>query len=289
MDVAEVVARLGGAARTDQLLRFVTPRDLTEAVAAREVERLSKGRYGLPALGATHREAARLDATITCLSAAVEQGWEVLHQPDRPWLAVPRNRKVDPRRRRGVHLTWSGHGGTVTSPVTTVLECARRLPFVEALGVADSALRHGVVDLDELQVAAAGLRGPGSPAAVRVATHAHPLAHNPLESALRALSLEVPGLRLVPQVPVRVDGVEIHPDLVDERLRLVVEAEGWLYHGAPDQFAHDLWRYTALTVDRWTVARFGHRAATNEQDWVVDCLGSLERTCRSRLDCRKCA
>ncbi|MCH1865441.1 type IV toxin-antitoxin system AbiEi family antitoxin domain-containing protein [Nocardioides sp. CFH 31398] len=287
MDVAEVVARLGGVARTDQLLRHVTARALTEAVRAGRVERLSKGHYGLPALAATHRAAARLDATITCLSAAVEQGWEVLQQPDRPWLAVPRNRKVELGRRRGVNLTWTGHGATVTSPVTTVLECARRLPFPEALAVADSALRHGVVDLDELQVAAARVRGPGSPAVSRVATRAHPSSRNPLESALRALSLEVPGLALVPQVPVTVDGIVIHPDLVDERLRLVVEAEGWLYHGGPEQFAHDLWRYTALTVDGWTVVRFGHRAVTTE--WVVECLESLERTCRRRTDCRRCA
>ncbi|WP_299056184.1 type IV toxin-antitoxin system AbiEi family antitoxin domain-containing protein [uncultured Nocardioides sp.] len=289
MDVAEVVARLGGTARTDQLLRFVTQRALTEAVDRGEVERLARGRYGLPAVAATHRAAASLTATISCLSAAVDHGWEVLHRPDRPWLSVPPNRNVPMHRRRGVHLLRTGYGGTVTSPVETVLECARRLPLVEALAVADSALRHGVVDLDELQVAAARLGGPGAPAARRVAAHAHPLARNPLESALRALSLDVPGLRLVPQVPVVVEGITIHPDLVDERLRLVVEGEGWLYHGAPDQFAHDLWRYTALTVDTWTVARFGHRAATEQQDWVTDCLASLARTSANRLNCRICA
>jgi very-short-patch-repair endonuclease len=289
VDVAEVVARLGGTARSDQLSGLVTERALARAVERGEVDRLSLGRYGLPAAAETHRAAARLNATISCLSAAVEKGWEVLRQPERPWLSVPPNRNVPLHRRRGVELLRTGYGGTVTSSVETVLECARRLPFPEALAVADSALRHGVVELDELQVAAARLRGRGAPAATRVAAHAHRLARNPLESALRALSLEVPGLRLVPQVPVVVEGVTIHPDLVDERLRLVVEGEGWLYHGGPEQFAHDLWRYTALTVDRWMVVRFGHRAATQDQAWVLGCLESLVRTSNGRQNCRICA
>ena len=49
----------------------------------------------------------------------------------------------------------------VTSPLRTVLDCARRLPFSEALAVADSALRSGLVTEDELRLAAAGTRGPG--------------------------------------------------------------------------------------------------------------------------------
>jgi hypothetical protein len=43
----------------------------------------------------------------------------------------------------------------VTDPVRTVIDCARDLPFDEALAVADSALRSGKVGPDALRQAAA--------------------------------------------------------------------------------------------------------------------------------------
>jgi hypothetical protein len=208
----EIVAALGGTARSDQLRGRVGRRALREALAAGRLERLGHGRYALPTISATHRMRVLLSGTIACLSAAVEHGLPVLRPPDRPWIAVPPTRRVDVRRRRGVHLMWVDVDGTVTSPLRTVLDCLVRLPAVESLAVADSALRLGVVDADELVHAAGGLRGPGSPAARRLAHEATPLAMTPLESALRALLLDVPGLDLRPQVELSIGGVDVHPD-----------------------------------------------------------------------------
>lgn len=50
----------------------------------------------------------------------------------------------------------------ITSAVRTVLDCALKLPFDQALAVADSALRSGDVGRHELIQAATALRGPGS-------------------------------------------------------------------------------------------------------------------------------
>jgi len=60
---------------------------------------------------------------------------------------VPRNRKVEPWRRSGLEVEWrtledDEMGSGQTTADRTVIDCAKDLPFDEALTVADSALRH---------------------------------------------------------------------------------------------------------------------------------------------------
>jgi very-short-patch-repair endonuclease len=75
--------------------------------------------------------------------------------------------------------------------------------------------------------------------------------------------------------------VLIHPDLVDTELGIVIEAEGWIYHGAsPEAFARDLWRYTMLVVRGWQVVRFGYKQVMNEPDYVFEALTMLVQTGR---------
>lgn len=289
MDPAEALAQLGGVARADQLLRFCSPRELRSAVESARVVRLALGRYGFPGMRGAREQAMRLSGTIVGLSAAVEHGWEVARPPDRPWVSVPRNRNVGPLQRKGVRLFWSDARGSVSSPEETVLLCARELPFGEALAVADSALRHGV-DPDGLLAAAAAARGPGSRRGRRVAAAATALAANPFESVLRSIVLEVPGLCVEPQGPVVVHGRTIHPDLVDRRLRVAIEADSWLHHAAtPDLFARDLWRYTALVVHGWTVVRFGWWQVMHDPDYVRTTLEMLVATCTTARPRRRSA
>lgn len=115
-----------------------------------------------------------------------------------------------------------------------------------------------------------------------MANEATELAANPLESMLRAIALEVPGLQVRAQVPIQLPGVLVHPDLVDSELGIVIEAEGWLFHGVnPDQFSRDLWRYTMLVVHGWLVVRFGYRQVMDQPDYVFKVLTSLVQTGRS--------
>jgi hypothetical protein len=118
-----------------------------------------------------------------------------------------RNRKVDDDTQARVHMVYADLGAAeirdgVTSPVRTVIDCARRLLFAEALAVADSALRAGDVTQEELRSAASRVRGRGARQCRRVADAADARAAKPFESVLRALVLEFPGLSVVPQVPV---------------------------------------------------------------------------------------
>jgi very-short-patch-repair endonuclease len=285
VDPVAALVELGGVARTEQLLVQCSPRAISRASTSGQIIRVGRGRYRLASANEAAAAAARLYGTLSHLSAAQHHGWEIARDPDRPWIAVPRNRKISPSHRRGVHLSYSDARGTATDPIQTVLDCARRLPFGEALTVADSALRHGL-DPVRLHTAAGTARGPGSGQCRRVALAASPLAANPLESCLRAIALEVPGLQVRPQVPIELPGVLVHPDLVDTELGIVIEAEGWLFHGASaETFARDLWRYTMLVARGWLVVRFGYRQVMDQPEYVFEALALLVQTGRSLPKC----
>jgi very-short-patch-repair endonuclease len=276
MHPAAAARELGGLATKAQLLVVCSERDVARAVESGSLVRLSRGRYSVPHAREAVQAAARLSGTVTHLSAAQYYGWEVATVPDRPWIAVPRNRKVSAADRQQAHVVYSTASGVVTDPVRTVIDCARRLPFAEGLAVADSALRHRHVDHEALTKAVEAVRGPGAGQCRRVAREATALAANPLESMLRAIALEVSGLSVRPQVEIRLPGFTVHPDLVDERLGLVIEAEGFMFHAAtPRQFDRDVERYTQLVATGRTVARFTRSQVEEHPDYVQRTLTSL--------------
>ena len=95
----------------------------------------------------------------------------------------------------------------------------------------------------------------------------------PFESVLRAIGLDVPGLRLVPQVEIRIPGRRLmRPDLVDERLRIVVEADSFEHHGSRKALVLDCARYDNLTADGWTVLRFAWEHVMHRPAWVRSTL-----------------
>jgi hypothetical protein len=283
MDPQGALHELGGIAQAADILAFSTRWEFDQAVKAGEIVRVGHGRYALPTAKPTKQAGARLSGVVSHLSAAQVHGLEVLHVAAQPWVTIPRNRKL--RGRDGVHV---GYGSTtrevtdgVTDPLRTVLDCTRRLPFTEALAVADSALRQGKIEPAELRERARQLRGTGASAARRVAGHADGRAANPLESALRAIAVHVPGLAPEPQFAIELGSFTVHPDLVDAEHRLVIEAEGWLAHGStPERFARDLERYTTLTLAGWLVVRFGRDEIIDRGDRVA---AAIEQALRLRI------
>lgn len=256
MEVGEALERLGGVGDRQSLLRLSSRGALDGALADGSVVRISRNRYVLPAADEARVAAARVHGVVSHLSAALVHGWKVKVPPGRPTLTVQRNRgRIDDR---GVDLRWSTvtpaeRTAGVTGPVRTVIDCARILPFDQALAVADSALRSGAVDRSGLLEAASASPRTGRSAALRVAHAADGRAANPFESVLRAIALEVPGLHAVPQGKVGRVG---HADLTDARLRIAVEAESFEFHALAEAFRHDVRRYTAMTRIGWLVVRF---------------------------------
>ena len=179
--------------------------------------------------------------------------------PQQPHVTVGRGRKPGARARLArLHyreLAADEVANGATTPEVTLRDCLRTLPFDEALCVADSALRvSGCARL--LEAIADTARGPGSPQIRRVAAAATPLSANPFESTLRAICLDVPGLRVQPQVSI-VDGdFAARVDLADRRLLLALEADSFTWHGGRAALASDARRYNRLVVAGWTVLRF---------------------------------
>ncbi len=269
---AQVVLASGGTAPYRRVAAACGRPALRRAVASGSVVPLGRGRYGLPGLDTDLATALGHGACLSHLSAAVHRGWGVLHRPSALHLAVPRGQKhpdlpglrwsttaLDERERRA---------GT-TSPVRTVVDCARTLPFASALAVADSALRSGDVGRAELCHVADRTRAPGIRKARRVVRLADERAANPFESALRAVVLQVGLTGFVPQLVVTGPGLFACVDLGDPDARVVLEADGYAVHGTRRAFAADLGRHDDLQAEGWVTRRFAFEHVLRRPRWVA--------------------
>ena len=283
MGAVAAISRCGGISDAATLIRLTSRTQLESATRGGFIVKDARGRYALPTAEIGRRTANQLSAVISHTSAAAHHGWEMKVLPVRPTVTVPRKRKVSAGVRTEVDVFWRSLApgrvvpGQVTEPLQTVIDCARWLPFDEALAIADSGLRHRSVKRAQLLAAAAsGNIGRGGPAVIRVLRAADGRADNPFESALRAISLDVPGLKLVPQVEIRRKSHRlVRPDLVDERLRIVAEADSFEHHGSRTALAIDCARYDNLVADGWTVLRFAWEQVMYEPNWVRGCLEAV--------------
>jgi very-short-patch-repair endonuclease len=258
--VVEVLLRLGGVATRAQLIEMSSRAEVDRALADGAVVAPARGRYALPVVDEARAAAHRLSGVVSHRSAALWWGWSVRSEPPEPDVILPKNRKVTPEQRRGVavHRALLGPDDVtdgVTSKDRTLLDCVRSLPFPEGLSIADSALRSGFPPA-RLRALARDAAGPGGHTARRVAAEASGLAANPFESCLRAIAVGVPGLSVRAQVGIRDPGFLGRPDLVDERLRIILEADSFEWHGGRADLAKDARRYNAFVVHGWLVLRF---------------------------------
>lgn len=280
MDAVAALERLGGVATAGDVVALSSRKRLRTAIARGDIVRLHRGRLALASATTAQKDAAAVSGVVSHLSAALHWGWKVVWVPDLVWVTVPRTRHPRGFRDGRARLAFADLADDevvdgVTAPLRTVLDCARRLSFGEALAVADSALRSGLVSAQKLRAAAGDSRGPGSAQCRRVAAHATHLAANPFESVLRAVALEVPELRVEPQGAIVTRHRTYHPDLVDRRRRLALEADSWEFHTGKDAHARDCVRYTELTLAGWRVLRFTWEQVMQHPDYVRGVLACL--------------
>ena len=280
MRVNEAMRRLGGVAKAGDLVRLTSRRKVRTALKRREIVREARGRYALPTAHEARRAAHRLSAVVTGRSAAAVHGLPMKVQPALPEVTVPRNRKVSRERREGVVVRWRDippvdvrNGVLRVGPA--VIDCARTLPFDEALAIADSALRQGMVSRRTLVRLAEAVPSSGRTEALRVAHAASGKPSNPFESVLRAIALDVPGLDLQPHVLITDCGLRVAPDLVDVERRIIVEAESFEFHGKRKALKRDCERYTSLVLSGWRVIRFAWEHVMLEPEYVRECLVAL--------------
>jgi very-short-patch-repair endonuclease len=275
MRAASALERLGGVGSVPELLDLSPRHEVVRALRAREIVRLTRGRYALPDADRARRVAARLNGVLALRSAAIEHGWPVKLRPPIPEVAVPRNRKVTGRR--GARLVWvNGLDPSLraTPPLETVLACARSLPFDEALTIADAGLRSALVSRTELVEAADLARGAGAARIRKVGRLADAKAANPFESVLRAITIEA-GLRFEPQHPVEVSGMTLHPDLADADSGVILEADSWEFHTGRGAHQRDCWRYNEFVAEGWVVLRFTWWHVMEQPDYVHEVLSRV--------------
>lgn len=282
MEVVEALTWRGGTLEAGVLRQLTSRRKVRTALLRGHIVRPARGRFALPDAEQSRFAAARLCGVVSHLSAAQLNGWELKWRPQRPTVTVPRNRNIERWRREGVDVRWRTlDEGEVwngrTSAGRTVMDCAKDLPFDEALTVADSALRHGNVTRGLLLSLADRVVSTGRAQCLRVAREASGRAANPFESVLRAIALDVPGVDFKPQVVIDEDGFIGRPDLVDVGRRVVVEAESFEFHGRRQALKRDCERYNAFALRGWLVLRFSWEHVMYEPAYVAECLATATR------------
>lgn len=274
-DVVRFVTQRGGFATRAQVVEATGRAAFDAAVRVGHIVWVSRGRYGLPGLDLDVMTAHGLRAVLSHTSAALWHGWELKSLPRSTHVTIPRRRRLATPPAVVLHRSDLGTADVVddicTSVRRTLLDCLRSLPADEALTIADSALRRGV-DPRLLDDVARTARGRGRPTVRHVVRHADGAAANPFESCLRALALQVDGLDVRPQLRIVGSRTTVRPDLVDTRLRIVIEADSFEWHGDRAALRRDARRYNLLVKDGWTVLRFSWEDVMHDPEYVLEVL-----------------
>jgi very-short-patch-repair endonuclease len=273
--VAELLHELGGVARYTALSTVVTRAELDAAVAGGLVTKFGRGVYSLPGADEAARVALQLGGAVSHVSAALAHGWAVKTVPDKPHVVVGRGRKLGARADLAhVHRVELGPKDVVdgvTIPPVTLLHCLRSLPQPDALAIADSALREDGCH-QMLGRVAEDARGRGAAKVRLIASRATEKAAGPFESCTRHICFGVPGLDVKPQVTIKNGVFSARADLVDTRLRIVIEADSFEWHGDRAALARDCRRYNRMVVGGWMVLRFAYEDVMFHPDYVHEVL-----------------
>ncbi len=289
MDLISQVVLLGGVTDRKTLVRLRGTREVGRALRDGTLVRDRRGRYSLPTAQLGVRTANSVAGVLSHRSAAQYWGWAQKSPDGLPEVTVPRNRRVDPALRKILIPHWSDLPaddvvkGAITSPARTLVDCMRNLPLDEATSIIDSAVRAGDISKEALLELATSTRGRGRARIIAVAERATAKAANVFESVLRAQADLVPGLEVVAQVAVRVSKrLKLHPDLVDVENKIIIEAEGFEWHGKSAQLTRDCRRYNAFTLLGWQVIRVSWAMVMFNPSYVQEILCAAVELARSR-------
>lgn len=277
---------LGSLARRDGVL---TPKQLRSGAWVR----LGRDVYADARVERDHRlacQAAALvlppEAAFAGLSAAYLLGVEHAAEfRDPVHVVVPDTAAFRSRTNLRVHHVRLKPGDidrqldlTTTSGVRTVWDLASWSPPVQSVPVIDSLLAAGRVTVTELDRYLAGRQGErGSLRAARAVSLADGRSQSPQESRLR-VKLVLAGLPApVPQCPVRVGGITLHPDIGWPEYKVGAEYDG-TWHASAAQLHRDRKRLNLLTVAGWLIVHVTADRQRRDFDGVVHELRTVLRS-----------
>ena len=275
---------------------------VTHALDAGDIVRLRRGVFALAPLPVRARhllkdgtpDAAYLAATRALIlglgkgvvadrrTAAVFWGMDMLEEPTDVELRVPHGRVVDivgvdarpSRATRHVDRTVLGMEAIPMSNASdTVLDCALDRPMREAVVIADSALRRGLLTTDDLVVAvAARARHPRSARLRRLLHLVDDQSGSVLESVLRLLLLQH-GYSPLSQFTVMRGRLFVGRfDFCLEAARVIIECDGRRWHDPEDVREKDRQKTNALTRLGWRVLRFTWDEVLDSPAYVLACI-----------------
>jgi hypothetical protein len=144
----------------------------------------------------------------------------------------------------------------VTTLERTLTDCARMLPFADALVIIDSALRNRAIEPARLVEIAGTLRGPGSTSARRALLAADGQSASIGETLVRASAIEAGLPRPELQYLVILDDRSkayfdlAWPTYGGREVKVAAEFDGFSGHGTVD-FVKDRRRHNKLVVAGW--------------------------------------
>lgn len=252
--------------RSELQARGLGSREIERALRDGLLVRLRRGWYGTPDLAPSLAHATRIGGRLSCISALESHGaWvirsDLTHVRVGTGIAVPR--RVDAR----LHWTHERARPGVDSPevaLAVAVQCVDRETLVAAV---DSVLQRGILSAPEVdQILMSTPRGRAVRALVDGA------AESGIESLVR-LRLRAHRIRFRSQVTIA--GVGRVDFLVGERL--VVEVDGYAWHGDPNRFENDRRRDRQLLRRGYLVMRASYRQVIDDLDGLVEAILDVVR------------
>lgn len=163
----------------------------------------------------------------------------------------------------------------VVPALDTVLDCCLDRPMLEAVVIADSALRRELVTIDELSAEVESRRGTsGITKLRRLLTLVDPDSGSVLESMLRFL-LNTNGLWPTSQVEITLRNGKTKVGRFDfcfAGQRVIIECDGRRWHDPDDARDNDRRRDNGLARTGWLVLRFTWAEVRYSASYVLACV-----------------
>lgn len=164
----------------------------------------------------------------------------------------------------------------VTTVSRTLQDCARSMPFREAVVLADSIMRRGLMEHHEVIETLLNLTGYGSSAGPLLAQAVDASSESAGESLTRCLLMEHMLPLLVTQYPISCEGRNYRVDFAWPEARLILEFDGeQKYVDHPGRDRSEAARDRALTRTGWTVVHITWADIFNKELEVVTHLRNL--------------
>lgn len=149
-------------------------------------------------------------------------------------------------------------GLIATTPLLTIVDCLRILPFKQGIVLADSALTRGMVAEDDLSRALTHATGRNCRKVRNAAAHISPLTESAGESYTRLLLDEL-ALDYQEQVSLYIDGYHYRVDFMLKKYSTIIGFDGRIKltdYGASDEvLERERYREKALQNAGWRVFR----------------------------------